>query len=542
MLILSRLFRYVYCKIADDGDLIALTYFGGEGSDIPHRVRFHTFSPNYYSGYDLIIVGKTNSYDTNFRSRFGGSLPGPVLRTSCISCPTFPDAIIIRFSNDLSQLGKATYYGGNGTDNALGLFVSENDRIFVVGSTTSSESILLSSYPEQSMINRGQNPVNSDGFICVLSPLLVRVYDSYIGGKDNDFATAVDGIWSFDTCLVITGFTKSGLNEWFDAINPHNYRGAFYNNNSGTDEGDAFVTALIKRDTILPENTIYRTIWREYLGGENIDRANDVFALKKVPAHFAITAYTKSNDFYLQNAYQNAINGNNLETNSDAFITFYHTTFPILWSSYFGGSHDEIGIGVIAKNNNQTIIYGINYGGGLEIPPQTAGLPGCPQCGGANYKGGTTDTFLANFVYKSRGATYFGGGGYDIANAIHINKSNGSIFITGTTESNIFPPQWGMTGEYSGNKDAFVLKLNENFYPLFCTYFGGEGEDIGNSIYCEGNGDVFICGTTNSSSGIAYASQGYYCAQPQKIGNGTNAFILRLSTDGNNIRYSTYWG
>lgn len=530
-------------KIEPDGDLVALTYFGGEGSDIPHRIRFRNFPSNYYDGYGVIVVGESNSCDTNFRSRFVGSLPGPVLRTTCISCPELPDAIILRFSNNLDNLGKATFYGGNGKDNALGLFISENNRIFTVGFTTSAESLLISAYPEQPLINRGQNPVNSDGFICEVTPMLGLVYDSYIGGKDNDFATGIDGIRTMgDDYLLIVGFTKSGQNEYFDPINPINPRGNIYDNGAGSDLGDAFVTSLMKRDTIVPENIIYRTIWREYLGGDNIDRANDVFRLKQLPTHFAITGYTKSNDFYLKNAYQNSINNNNLETNTDAFAVFFHMNFPILWSTYFGGGHDEYGIGIVSKNNGNTTIYGINYGGGIEITPETGGLPGCPSCGGTTYKGGTTDAFLANFANRSRGATYFGGPGADQANGIHINKLDGSIYITGSTQSDVFPAVWGISGTYAGEGDAFILKLNENFYPLFCTYFGGEGNDYGNAIYCEGLGDVFVCGTTNSNNGIAYSSQGYYCPQPQKIENGYNAFLLRLSPTGDNIRYATYWG
>ena len=130
-------------------------------------------------------------------------------------------------------------------------------------------------------------------------------------------------------------------------------------------------------------------------------------------------------------------------------------------------------------------------------------------------------------------STYVGGSGYDSSYGIAID-SNENIYVTGTTLSGNFPVV-NAYNIYTNLYDVFVFKLSPNGSTLlYSTYIGGSNDDVGTSIAVDTNGNAYITGYTLSHDFPtinAYNSSYDY---------NYNAFIVKLSSDGSSLVYSTY--
>ena len=75
--------------------------------------------------------------------------------------------------------------------------------------------------------------------------------------------------------------------------------------------------------------------------------------------------------------------------------------------------------------------------------------------------------------------------------------ASGNIYATGSTDQQL-PTTMGAFQSFrrGGANDAFVLKLNSAFQPLFLTYLGGDNNDTGRSIAAAPDGRVFVTGFT----------------------------------------------
>ncbi len=72
---------------------------------------------------------------------------------------------------------------------------------------------------------------------------------------------------------------------------------------------------------------------------------------------------------------------------------------------------------------------------------------------------------------------------------------------------------------------------------VYSTYFGGAGNDEGNSITIDGAGNVYVAGLTDSIN-----FPGVNSAQPMFGGGAQDAFVLKLDPTGTRVVYATYLG
>lgn len=133
--------------------------------------------------------------------------------------------------------------------------------------------------------------------------------------------------------------------------------------------------------------------------------------------------------------------------------------------------------------------------------------------------------------------TFYGDAGSDYSYATETDGLN-NIYMTGRTGSwtNI-----ATTGAhqnmFNGGSDAFIVKMNSNGVRQWCTYYGGAGNDIGESCKINSAGDVFMAGVTQST--IAISNSG---SHQSVFGGGANdAFLVKFNSFG--IRqWGTYYG
>jgi RHS repeat-associated protein len=138
-------------------------------------------------------------------------------------------------------------------------------------------------------------------------------------------------------------------------------------------------------------------------------------------------------------------------------------------------------------------------------------------------------------------STYLGGsGGVDGAYGIAVDSS-GDAYVVGITDSTDFPiVGTSLAPAPNGNEVAFVSKFNSTGTALiYSTYLGGNGGDWGSGIALDANGSAYVVGQTGSSN-FPVTSNAYQTS----LGSGAsqNAFVSKLSADGQSLLYSTYLG
>lgn len=151
------------------------------------------------------------------------------------------------------------------------------------------------------------------------------------------------------------------------------------------------------------------------------------------------------------------------------------------------------------------------------------------------FGGGPSDAFLVSLSPRGQlsYATFLGGEGDDVGNALALD-GQGGVFVAGTTNSGSLPGR-SNTGRESA--DAFIAFLRpSNASSLNSVAFGGSAEEKLSGVAVDGRGGVFAVGYTKSHD--------FPVLNPvQPVLRGTSdVFVTRLSVPSLTIAYSTYLG
>jgi hypothetical protein len=146
-----------------------------------------------------------------------------------------------------------------------------------------------------------------------------------------------------------------------------------------------------------------------------------------------------------------------------------------------------------------------------------------------------------NLVIDPLLASSFAGGSYDDMGGSVAIDSSGNVFVAGYTNSSNYPTITGAYDvSYNGDKDIFILKLNNTLGTLMAsTYIGGSNNDRAFSMAIDTSGNVFISGYTYSSN---------YPATPGAYDTSRNdtvfcdVFISKLDNTLSTLLASTFIG
>jgi hypothetical protein len=116
--------------------------------------------------------------------------------------------------------------------------------------------------------------------------------------------------------------------------------------------------------------------------------------------------------------------------------------------------------------------------------------------------------------------------------------ATGNVYLATSTASADFPTPAGFDNHHEGNTDAVVCKFTADLRTLsWSSLLGGSGADAAYSVQLDKTGNVYVAGGTTSTD--LPVDAGAY--QPQ-LGGNVDAFVARVSADGQSLQKATYLG
>ena len=250
-----------------------------------------------------------------------------------------------------------------------------------------------------------------------------------------------------------------------------------------------------------------------------------------------LTGATTSADFPTESSLGGGLVGGGV-FGSDGFVTKLNADgTELIYSTYFGGSGDEISLGVAVDTAGNAYIAGATSSADFPTAqPIQAAFAG----GGESYG---TDAFVlklnpagSELVYS----TYLGGAGDDGAASIALDGA-GNVYLVGATASVDFPTAGALQAANGGGEtfgsDAFVAKVNAAGTALaYATFLGGSGDEAGVGIAVDGAGNAYVTGLTYSADFPTMA------ALQEANGGSADVFVTKLNAAGSALVYSSYLG
>ncbi|MCX7696082.1 MAG: SBBP repeat-containing protein [Bacteroidales bacterium] len=346
---------------------------------------------------------------------------------------------------------------------------------------------------------------NRNSEVLIIDPL---IYSTYLGGNQYDYAMSIS-VDSFGNAFLV-GNTRSTN---FDTT-----LGSYQTSLAG--QSDLFVTKINPSSNSL----VYST----YIGGSGNDYGYDI-AINSNGEAFVV-GYSSSTDYPITSGViQNTFAGI-----FDVVVTALNSSgTDLLFSTYLGGSNEDIGYGIYIDGAGKIYLTGITNSTNFDITP------------------GAFQTTLAGnydvFVTKMGGngtsliySTYLGGTQADYGSDIAVDMG-GYVYVTGQTYSSNFD----VTGtayqtNLGGGVDAFLTKINPTTTGnslVFSTFLGGSNNDIATALEVDQAGCSYIVGQTNSSN-FDVTSDAFQLT----FAGQYDGFFSKFSSNGSQLLYSTYLG
>ncbi len=206
----------------------------------------------------------------------------------------------------------------------------------------------------------------------------------------------------------------------------------------------------------------------------------------------------------------------------------------LLYSTYIGGDKEDQGLCMALDSTGNVYITGMTQSSNF---PTTAGAFDTSY----NSTDGWGDVFALKLNHngtKLNYSTFLGGKGYDDGRDIEVDSYN-RAYVVGWTNSTDFPTTPGAYDTQYNETDIFIVRLNESGSGLsYSTYVGGNNDDKAASIAVDEFCNAYVTGYTTSLD--FPTTLGAY--NTTFSGGFYDSFIIKLSSNGSTLNYSTYIG
>jgi len=250
----------------------------------------------------------------------------------------------------------------------------------------------------------------------------------------------------------------------------------------------------------------------------------------------------------------------------DVFVTKFNAAGDLVYSTYVGGSADDLPHGLAVDAGGQAYITGETTS--QDFPTTSAAYQRDAGLGALCVDCDPPAPLVLlprnAFVTKLNAAgtalvysSYLGGSRDDVARAIAVDDA-GRAHVTGETRSDDFPATFGAARvaltPCAGDTpcaDAFVAALDPAGSALaYSTYLGGAGNDQGRGIAVDADGNAYVTGKTASAD---FPTRGgcnpilggplQQCFDPlqDRLKGASDVFVSKVRLSGA-LAWSTYLG
>jgi hypothetical protein len=398
--------------------VVYFAYVGGQNVDIPLALDVDKNGVMY-------VTGTTTS--ANF------PMAGNAFQTTGAGANTA--AFVMKL--DPSQYGgnslvfSSFLSGTTGTDVGNGIAVGPDGMIYVIGTARSTDFPVTSNAYQQVLWG------TQDAFLCQIDPNAGSLnYSTYLGGEDEDDGRAI----LVDSKSRVY-FAVSTLSQNFPMA------GAQY---QGVPVGASDVIFGVMDMSLTGTDSLrYAT----YYGGSGNEEVRAMAFDAK--GNVALTGYTLSTDLPLTRDAVQTVDGGN----GDVFVAVFNPSLPytggLVYSTYLGGSHGEVGYGIAADPANNLYVTG--YTLSKDLPVQGS----VPQ---ANWGGGT-DLFVAKLKPGVAGTsgiqylTYLGASNTYVPTGLAVGP-DGTAYTVGWGGMGLPTSANASQGGYAGGvTDGFLTVL-----------------------------------------------------------------------------------
>ncbi len=404
------------------------------------------------------------------------------------------------------QVYYASYFGGNGQDDAASV-VTDGDGNIYLGGRTGSTNLPVANYL--------QGTLNGTFDACVtkLDPTGATVlFCTYLGGAGDDGIYAIRPLATGGAAM--TGTTASSD---FPVTSASAYQTAY----GGAD--DTFVAVLSSAGDAL----LYST----YLGGSSNDRPYGDLAVDETGKIY-VGGWTASpaappGAFPLVDP---------LYSTGNCFLSKLDPSqsgaASMVFSTRFGGGGTEAIFGLDVDASHYVYIGGYTTSGSSTFPLLNAYQ---------STNNGGYDSFLAKISPDGQTLLYstlFGGSGADQARCVAVDSA-GNAFLPGYTDSSDtgpapFPLLNPIQATYGGASDAFIAKFDSSGALVYSTYYGGTQYDRFEACYMDIHDRLHLAGWTESTD--------FPTMNPvQSYAGGTDA-VLTVMDASDAVFFSTFYG
>jgi len=393
-------------------------------------------------------------------------------------------------------IGFSTFFGGTDDDTIHCVVADDNGIMYIAGATLSSD-IPSSGGPLRSYGGL------SDFYVSKVNEAGI-VFTTYIGGTSYEGSVDIHpagGCWidvDDSGCIYMTGYTYSNdfpvVNAWDNSFN------------SGP---DCFALKLSSTGEIE-----YST----YIGGSGLDLGTSISVDDYGNAY--ITGWTTSPDFPVLNAFDESLSGSH-----DVFIAKLNSSGQLSYSTYLGGGLSEHVLCGTSVVDGSGTLYVVGSTESSDFPTINAY--------DSTINGIAGDLFFSRFNSSGhiQSSSFFGGSASDAPGNIAVDQE-GNIYISGHGSGD-FP----RTITLSSNPEIFVAKFDNSGQNLiYSAAFGGVSADNPYGLAIDDDGCPFITGSTYS------ADFPMVDAYDHTRGGWRDSFLVKLSSGGDHILYSSYFG